>query len=50
MSNTAQATGDKAWDAFKHSVETGDAQPLLTLLTDDFTFTSPILVGEFRGH
>lgn len=49
MSNKILETGHRAFEAFKHSVETGDAQQLLALLTDDFTFTSPIPVGEFQG-
>lgn len=47
VSKTRQV-GDKAWNRFRKAWETGEWQPFLDMLTDDFTFWFP--EGEFRGR
>lgn len=51
QSNTASQTrqvADKAWKRFQNAWATGEWQPFLDMLTDDFTFWFP--EGEFRGR
>lgn len=50
-SNTTEQTrkvGTQAWNRFQNAWETGEWQPFLDMLTDDFTFWFP--QGEFRGR
>ncbi|MEA5534275.1 nuclear transport factor 2 family protein [Crocosphaera sp. XPORK-15E] len=39
--------GQKAFKKFTHGLKTGEWEPFLEMLTDDFTFWFP--VGEFHG-
>jgi ketosteroid isomerase-like protein len=51
LSSTAEQTrrvGMQAWERFQNAWATGEWQPFLDMLTDDFTFWFP--EGEFRGR
>ena len=50
MSTDAQHTlevGQRAFDRFTHALATGEWQPFVDMLADDFTFWFP--VGKFHG-
>lgn len=47
MSNTTMETAQQAFQHFSHGLATGEWQPYLDMLTEDFTLWFPL--GEFRG-
>ncbi|MBC7796410.1 MAG: nuclear transport factor 2 family protein [Pyrinomonadaceae bacterium] len=49
-SNNALKIGRQAFAAFVKAVETGDAEDLLELMTDDVRFLVPIPFEEWRGE
>ena len=45
----AEMVARRAWEAWKHDVETGDPEPLVSMMTEDYEFMFPNPTERFRG-